>query len=1414
MMGMWSQTQKTAVDRLTRCEIGTRSWVAVVGALVCFGCDSPQPPEACGTIPDQVVHVNETVTARACFDDPDGDLLRYTATASDPGVALVRTGAATLEITGLVPGNSMVSVTATDASGLMAVTSFTVQVPNRSPIAVGTIASLVVSAGDSAVVDAGAYFADPDGQELVHAAVSSDTSVASVAGVGAVFTVSARAKGLALVTVTASDPGGLTATQSATVTIPNRGPAAIDSLSARTLEVGETVTRDVAAHFSDPDGDSLSFAAASADVQRVTVSVSGSTVAVTALKKGTVTVTVTATDTEGMAATLEFAVIVPNRPPVALVTVPADTLAVGDSRKLSASSLFADPDGDTLLYAVVPSDSTVVTALIEGDTVTVTAVAKGEAAITVTATDTEGLAAVQSFTEVVPNRAPVAEGTIRARTIEVGDSAVLDVSPFFSDPDADGLFYSATVSDSSVTRLSVAGASVHMAAIAKGETTVTITAADPEGLSVAQSLAVVVPNQPPLAQGDMPSWAAQPGDSTQIDLARWFTDPDGDVLLCTATVTDTTMVRIEVSGTALTIAAIAKGEAVVLVTATDGEGLAATHSFAVTVHNQAPIPVGLIENRTVDVGDTVAFVLSPFFIDYDGDALTFEPAASDSMVARVSVAEVTLTVAGIARGATTVAVTATDAAGLAATQTFGVTVPNRMPVAIGTMEHLRMNKSGVKRLTPGPYFADPDDDSLVFEATSSDLRVAKAWVWTDKVLVRAVGGGTATVTILGRDPEGLSAQQTIEVRVRGPSDGSEGNRSPVVRGSIGRQTLEEGDFRNLAVASRFSDPDGDELRFSAESSDTAVVKATISGTELVLRAVAQGAVSVRVTARDPGGLSATVAFGVTVSEASGINRAPVAVGSVAARLLTEGDSTTLSAVHLFVDPDNDDLTFAATSSDTTVVTSSVFGSEIEVHAVAPGVTAIEITARDPDGLGASLEFEVTVWEPGTPSPICDRTQAVRNKILALVGASGCAEVTSSQLAWVTVLELQNAGITSLKSGDFAGLSGLSRLQLYGNELTSLPSDVFSGLSSLTSLQMSYNRLTSLPSSVFSGLRQLEELNFSHNEIESFPPGLFARLPSLKYLFIEANVTTPLPSGLFSGLSSLEVLFLYESDFGSLPEDIFSGLSSLSWITLEKSSLDSLRADTFEDLSSLSTLNLNSNRLTALPPGIFADTPGLTNLLLGGNKLEELPDSLFDGLSSLRSLWLHGNKIDPIPIEVSLIATSSGDIKAAVSVGAPFPIEVSLTTGEGTTDGVITIPVGALESPSWDPGGATSVNIAALPVPPTTERYASEFENHPAHHGYILKRSPDLPLKLGEDNEMRDEASALSPYATPIDSSRNTSWIRFSSFTPSDIGLWNAFRPEIKPIPPARLLITAVRAACAKSLSPLEPPELISPMRPM
>ena len=70
------------------------------------------------------------------------------------------------------------------------------------------------------------------------------------------------------------------------------------------------------------------------------------------------------------------------------------------------------------------------------------------------------------------------------------------------------------------------------------------------------------------------------------------------------------------------------------------------------------------------------------------------------------------------------------------------------------------------------------------------------------------------------------------------------------------------------------------------------------------------------------------------------------------------------------------------------------------------------------------------------------------------------------------------------------------------------------------------------------------------------------------------------------------------------------------------------------------------------------------------------------------------------------------------------------------------------------------------------------------------------------------------YATVTSELRYTSCMVLRSCTPSFIGRWNALRPEMRPVPPARLLMTAVVTASSKSLAPEAPPLLIKPARPI
>ena len=384
-----------------------------VAVTVAFSaaCENARPPLSCRDIPAQTVFTGDTATLETCFEDPNGDALVYAASTSDPGVVAATATGHRVALAGVAPGTAMVAVTATDPAGLQADERFQVAVPNRAPLAMGVISPLELAAGDSARVDASAYFDDPDGQGLGYAAAGSDARVLAVSVEGSVLTVTARAKGMATVAVTATDPGGLETTRSFAVTVPNRAPEAVGSIAARTVGAGKTVAQDLAPYFRDPDGDPLSYAAISADPRVAEVSVQAGTASIAALARGETTVSVTASDAEGLTAAQVFGVTVPNRAPIAVGTIPPDTITIGDSTTVDLAAYFNDPDGDPLVHAVTASDTTVVGVSVSEGTVRIAALAEGEARVGIEATDTEGLAAAQAFTVTVPARPPVAELT-------------------------------------------------------------------------------------------------------------------------------------------------------------------------------------------------------------------------------------------------------------------------------------------------------------------------------------------------------------------------------------------------------------------------------------------------------------------------------------------------------------------------------------------------------------------------------------------------------------------------------------------------------------------------------------------------------------------------------------------------------------------------------------------------------------------------------------------------------------------------------------------------------------------------------------------------------------------------------------------------------------------------------------------
>ena len=164
----------------------------------------------------------------------------------------------------------------------------------------------------------------------------------------------------------------------------------------------------------------------------------------------------------------------------------------GKRHPLDLSPHFSDPDDDVLTYTAATTDGGVARPIVVGAVLTIEAEARGEATITVTATDPGGLTAALSFAVTVANRAPTAVGRLPDLTIVRDENRTLRISPYFSDPDGDALTYSGATADPAIARASVSGAVVTLTGATAGETTLTLTATDPEGLTATQTSQVRV----------------------------------------------------------------------------------------------------------------------------------------------------------------------------------------------------------------------------------------------------------------------------------------------------------------------------------------------------------------------------------------------------------------------------------------------------------------------------------------------------------------------------------------------------------------------------------------------------------------------------------------------------------------------------------------------------------------------------------------------------------------------------------------------------------------------------------------------------------------------------------------------------------------------------------------------------------
>ena len=187
----------------------------------------------------------------------------------------------------------------------------------------------------------------------------------------------------------------------------------------------------------------------------------------------------------------------------------------------------------------------------------------------------------------------------------------------------------------------------------------------------------------------------------------------------------------------------------------------------------------------------------------------------------------------------------------------------------------------------------------------------------------------------------------------------------------------------IDVVANDTDPDGDPLRVVAVMAPAHGTATVVAGGLRYVPAPDYNGPD-RFTYRVADSDGETAAAAVTVAVVP-VNDAPVAVGSIPNQRLEEGGPpATLEVAPYFEDPDDEVLTYTATTSNPSVATVVAAGATLTLAAVVTGNAAVTVTATDAGGLTATQTFDVAVGDALVKDVMTDTLAALGRGYLSSV----------------------------------------------------------------------------------------------------------------------------------------------------------------------------------------------------------------------------------------------------------------------------------------------------------------------------------------------------------------------------------------------------------------------------------------------
>ena len=871
-----------------------------------------------------------------------------------------------------------------------------------------------------------------------------------------------------------------------------------------------------------------------------------------------------------------------------------------------------------------------------------------------------------TLTDVYENRAPVfLEGRSTTRAIAENTTADTNIgTPVAAiDPDNDPLTYTLSGTDaSSFSIVSTTGqiqAKNPLDYETKNVYEVSVAVDDDNGgtdsITVTINVTDVDENSAPVfTEGDSTTRAIAENTATGTDIGTPVaaTDADNDTLTYTLSGTDSGSFGIvSTSGQLQTSAALdyeTKTSYTVTVSVSDGNG--GTDTITVTINvtnvNEAPtFTEGDSTTRSVAEniasGTNIGTAVAATDVD-TADTLTYTlsgpDAAAFSIVTTTGQLQTSAPLDFETQNAYAVTVSVSDGNGGtdSITVTINITDVNEVPVptnnAPAFTEGTATTRSVAENTASGTDIGTPvaatdaDNDTLTYTLGGTDsgsfgIISTSGQLQTSAALDREAKS-SYEVTVSVSDGNGGTDSITVTINITDVNETPTNNAPVFTDGLSTTRAIAENTATGTDIGTPVAatDADGDTLTYNLTGTDASSFSIVSTSGQLQTGAAldyeTQNAYSVTVSVSDGNGGTDTITVTINITD---VNETPTNNAPV----FTDGITTT-RAFHIL-------------STSGQLQTNAALDYETK--------TFYSVTASVSDGNGGTDSITVTinvtdVDEIPINPPLSARTQQVQDAIVAAVpGVNNANDVTAAHLAAITVLSIADKGITSLKSGDFDGLTGITELYLHKNSISDI-----SPLGGLTSLKTLYLRENSIRDiSPLANLTALIKLTLGNNSIRDIP--LFENLTNLTDFYLESNSIEDISP--LKNMTSLKFLILDNNSISDISP--LKNLTNLTDLYLDNTSIEDISA--LKNLTNLTDLYLHSNSISDISPlknltnledlnlynTSIKDISSLENLIslvvlgLNSNSIEDI--SPLKNMTSLVSLELSGNSISDIsPLE--------------------------------------------------------------------------------------------------------------------------------------------------------------------------------------